>query len=288
MGVSVSGSYKVLIDDIRAASYKILYEDFPMQHLAKPIAKGQRGNAVNYPYWDPTNISQASTLTEGTDLASTTSWVNASVYIVASEFGTRSIITYTAMEDERSQGEIRDQHAYMHGVACGIAKDKKLLNHFSSFSNSVTATSTSGFSIVDVMKAVTKIDEAVTKAPRPLNLVAHPRAYYYFGAGEVNNTNYGVRGDLGDEVLGKFYVKTLMGEVRVFLDPQITISASAATCAIFAKDAIGLWTPRQFKLEDDPDISMRGIELVSSERVGTAILVNAFGCKLTAYAGAIS
>lgn len=289
MGLSVSGSYPVIIADIRDKSYKIMYEDFPMQHLVKKIAQGAKGNAVNWPYWDPSAVSQASTLTEGTDISSTTAYTNASVYMVASEFGTRSLITYNVQEDERSGGEIRDAHAYRHGIACGMAKDKKLLAHFSGFSgNTVTATSTSGFNITHVMNAYTQLDEGVTRVPRPINFVVHPRAWYYFGKGEVSNTNYGVRGELGEDVLAKFHLGTLMGEIRVFTDPQISISSSIATCAMFSPDAIGLWTPRKYQMKSDEDISLRAIELVSTERVGSAELVDVFGCKFTAYAGALS
>lgn len=286
---SLSGSYPVLIADIRDKSYKIQYEDFPCQHLVKKIGGAAKGNAVNWPYWDPTNTSQASELTEGTAISSTTTYINASVYLVASEFGTLSYITDNIGEDERSTGEITDWHSNQHGVACGMAVDNKLIAHFTNFSgNTVTATSTSGYTIAHVMNGYVQLTEAVTRMPRPINLVVANRAEYYFGVSNVNNANYGVRGSLGEKVLNKFHAGTLFGEVRVFTDPQIAVSSSVAIGAMFCKDAIGLWRPRKFRIKRDYDVKLRADVLVSSTRAGSAELVDVFGCKFSAYAGALS
>jgi len=138
-----------------------------------------------------------------------------------------------------------------------------------------------------VMKGYTTLDEQKIRVPRPFNFVIHPRAWYYFAVATTSNSTYGVQGDLGNDVLKKFYETTLLGDVRVYRDPQISISSSVAVCGMFNKDALGLWRPRKFRLKTDEDIDLRAVKLVSSTRAGSCELIDAFGVKISLYAGAL-
>lgn len=284
MGINVSASYPVIISDIEEKSYTIQFSNTVMRRLATPVGKGQKGSSIQWPFWDPTGAS-ASAGTEGTAITASASAVNASVYFTSAEKVFRTLHTYNDIEDATE--DIVNKIAQFHGVAHAKAMETDLLALFPNFTPKVTASSATGFKMGTVAKARALLDAKTGEVPKPYNLVVHPYSWLIFFNNMTDNVNYGVKGSTGDEILDKFYVTTLLGDVRGFQSNHFTITGTTNDCTagMFASDAIGLWTPRDYKLESDKIINRRAYELVSSQRYGAKVLLPNFGVEIVLDAG---
>lgn len=285
MGVSVSGSLPAIVRNIYESAFDIQYSEFAMRHLVKQVGQGQKGNLIQWPYWDPTSAT-ATLLTEGTAIAATFSVTNATKTIAASEFGYRTIYTYDSVE--RANDDIQEQHARWHGVAHGKKLEAKLLALFTGFTPALTATSATGVTVGTLAKAKALLEAKTTLVRGPLSYVTHPYSWLCTFNSETQNTNFGIRGDLGNEVLNKFRVGTVLGDVQIYTSNDFTVTgtgaASRITAGLFNKDAIGLWQERDFTMKHFEDIDLRGHKLVSTQKFGAAVLLPNFGVEITSYA----
>ena len=57
-------------------------------------------------------------------------------------------------------------------------------------------------------------------------------------------------------------------------------SATSATCAVFARDSLGLAIAQRLNIETQRDASLRAEEVVASTRYGVAVLHNSYGVKI--------
>lgn len=279
MGSIKSASLPVIISDIEEKSYVIQCANTVMRQLCKPQGVGQNGNSIQLPVWDASS-ALATSATEGTDLTSSTAILNSSVYFTSAEYAIRSLHTYNVLEDATE--DVKNQIANYHGVGHAALMEKTLLALFPNFTPKVTASNATGMTMGTIAKARTLLDAKLAVVPKPYNLVVHPYAWLTLFNNMTDNANYGVKGTTGDEILDQFYVTTLLGDVRGFQSNHFTINGTTddVTCGMFAGDAIGLWIPRDYKLESDKDISLRAYELVSTQRFGGKVMFPNMGVEM--------
>lgn len=287
MGISVSASLGFIVRPMYLPAYDLQYSGFAMRHLVKQVGQGQKGNQVNISYWNP-NTTGVSTLTEGTDITATTSLFNATTSFGATEFGFRTIYTYQDLE--RANDDIPAEHARQHGMQHGKKLETKLLAQLANLVGTLTATSTTGVTLGTLAKAKTKLEAKTTEVGGPYYYVTHPYAWLTTFNSETQNSNFGVRGDVGNDILNKFVVTTLLGDIQVYQSNHFTISSSQTAgypvrCGMFVKDAIGLWIERDFTMKSQEDISLRGHEIVSTTKNGCKAVHSDHGVQIVAYCG---
>ncbi len=287
MGISLSASLPNIVRPIYLPAYDLQYSGFVMRHLVKPVGQGQKGNSIAVSYWNK-NTTAVSALTEGTAIASTTSLFNATASISATEFGFRTIYTYDDIE--RANDDIPAQHAKRHGEAHGRKLETKLLACLNSLTGTMTATSTTGVTLGTLAGAKTKLLANLTEVTGNFNYVTHPNAWLTTFKSEAQSANFGVRGDLGNDMLNKFQVTTLLGDISVYQSNHFTVSSTAnagypVRCGMFVPEAIQLWVERDFTMKSFEDIDLRGHKIVSTTKNGATTVHKDFGVRIVAYCG---
>ena len=115
-----------VIDRIEAQAYKMLYDEGVLPKLCKRVGQGSKGSAVIYPYFDPSTFATAaSNPAETTDLTYNYQLTNASVIILASEFGIISTVHDTVKED--SIVDVPGEIARQQGLAVAVRLEKHIL-----------------------------------------------------------------------------------------------------------------------------------------------------------------
>jgi hypothetical protein len=286
-GINFSGKgsdhFPGIVKEIEEAAYVMLYETTLLPKLVKKVGQGSKGGMVHIPYFDPTTFSTAAeTLTEVTDFTTYTQLTNASVLIYASEFGVASFLTDVTKES--SGFDFKGELARQQALSVGVKLEKHILHEFSHFTtNTLLAThATEGLTFTAIAAAKNYLDAQLLTVPgSEKELVINTYGWFYTAKSTYSTSYSAAIPVLGDEVLRKFYVNTVFGDVRVWKSNHITASASASVGAMFVRDAIGLWTPRDYRIEPDRDPSARGDEFTSSMRAGAKMMVNGYGCKIT-------
>lgn len=287
MGISLSASLDFIVRPMFLPAYDKQYSGFIMRHLVEQVGQGKKGNQVDISFWNP-NTTAVSALTEGTAIVSTVSLFNATASITATEFGWRTIYTYDDIE--RANDDIPAQHAKRHGEAHGMKLEKNLLACLSSFTGTMTATSTTGVTLGTLAGAKTKLLAKTTEVDGGFQYVTHPNAWLTTFKSEAQGANFGVRGDLGNDLLNKFVVTTLLGDINVYQSNHFTISTTAnagypVRCGMFVKPAIKLWIERDFTMKSEEDIDLRGYKIVSTTKNGCKAVHTGEGVKIVAYCG---
>ena len=281
--MSSSTLSKGIVREIYGPAYKMLYENGLLRHLAKELGKGVKGNMAKFEYFNPNTVATAaSLLTEANDFATTTALANASAIVYASEFGIRTDITDRLRES--SAFGFKEEAARQHGISVARRLELNMLGAMSSgfTTGTITGTSSGGFGIKKYMAAKTNLDAKLLSVPGRKHVVVHPYNWYYTAASTFSTTYASTLGDLGNDVLKKFYVRTLFGDVDVYTSNYIT-SATSTTCYMWVTDAIGVWVPRDFRLEAQRDASARADELVSTMVAGGKVLISSYGKRLQQY-----
>lgn len=285
-GETLSGSLDLVVDDIRGGSYHYLVHTGVMKTLVTPVGVNESGDYYLEAFWDPTGMT-ATHLHEGEDFTARQSYINATRGFSSTEWGVYTYITDNVKEDARES--VTDEHSRAHGITHAKYLEKKLVAQFASFTGAaLTATGTTGLDLGHIA-AGKVIMQGVEKDPGAgLNFVDHPFAWHYFVKNMTNNSNYGTRGPLGNSVQERYWQASLLGDVTVFYSnyiPLIATSTNRRYAGMFVKDTIGLFMPRDYRLESQRFITERSTKLVSTMRYGARCRIPAFGIKYTTLAG---
>lgn len=280
-----------VLDRIEAQAYKMIYDEGLLPKLFKTVGQGEKGSAVIWPYFNPSTFAAAaSTLTEANDFVNYTQLVNASVIIVASEFGVTSFLTDVTRESAKMdiEGELARQQA----LSVAVKLEKHCLAALSSTFTTGTITgtgSTTGFTFAKFAAAKSKLDAAALTVPGRKRAVVPTYGWYYTAQGTYSQTYASVMGSKGAEVQSKFYIDTLFGDIDVYHEGLAYITASSTAAGyMFVSDAMALWTPRSYRIEPQRDASARGDEFTSTLRAGAKGLVSTYGVRLKMTASAPS
>lgn len=284
-GVTLSGSLAGIVNDIRVKSYKYMAHEGVCKALVTPVGVGSKGNKVTEPYWDPTGRA-GTALTEGTDFTGFTSYVSTTREYTATEWGHGTLLTYNDIED--ASESVRDENARMHGLVHGKKIEQKIAACFASFTPSITATATTGLTIAKLAAAKAVLEANAQAFDGEKNLVITPHVQYRLWSNLTNVSNVGPLGSLGDRLLDNYYCGTLLGDVRVFITQTGITTATTVNCGLFVKPAIGLFMPRDYKMETQQNISLRAYELMSTMRSGARVRLVNGGVKIATYGVAAS
>lgn len=277
-----SGFTTGVINRIEAQAYKMLYDEGVLIKLLKPIGQGAKGSAVVYPYFDPSTFAAAgSDLSEVNDFVNYTQLTNASVIIVASELGVISFVTDIVKED--AVVDIPGEVARQQGLTCAVKAEKHCLNRISGAITTGTLSgsgTTYGFTFSHYAAAKSYLDAAALTVPGRKMAVVPSYSWYWTAKSTYTSGSYaGAIPTVGDTVVSKYYVQTLFGDIDIYLHSLAYVSESSTAAGfMFVKDAIGLWKPRDFRLEKERDASARGDEIISTFRIGAKVLHSGY-CK---------
>ena len=281
--MSTSTFSKGIVQEIYGPAYKMLYESALLRHLAKELGKGTKGSLAKFEYFDPSTIAAAaSQLTEANDFLTTTALANASVIITAAEYGIRTDITDRLRES--SAFGFKEEAARQHGIGVARKFELAILAAMAAgfTTGTITGTSSSGFGIRKYMAAKTALDNNILAVPGRKHVIIHPNNWYYTAASTFSTTYASAMGDLGNKVLEKHYLRTLLGDIDVYRSNYVT-AATATSAYMFVTDALGVWIPRDFRLEAQRDASARANELVSTMVGGAGVLISSYGIPLKQY-----
>lgn len=285
MGVTVTTSLPGVVNDIRLRAYREIAATGVMKSLVHKFEG--TGLYVTEPYFDKTAYAgtagtegTALTATEMTELTTTRRVYDSAEWVFYTHETDKSM-------NEASEG-VRSFHAEAHGFAHAKKLELKCLATFASFTNTITATSTSGLTWAKVAAGRVLLEGGVSPAPKPYSLVVSPNAWYYFTVGQTTNSNYGPTGTLADSLQQKYRIGSIVGGIDVYESAFITTAASKATCGLFSKDAIGLYVPQDFKMEAQHEVLKRGYDIVSTLDAGARVRRPAHGVKMTLYAATVS
>ena len=275
--MTLSGSLTGIVNTIRPKSYRYFAHEGVIKNLVTEVGKGAKGSSVVEPYLDPTARS-GTAATEGTDFTAFTSYVSTTRTYTATEWAEGTILSYNDVED--AQESMMDAHAQAHGIVHGVKLEKKIAAVFASFtSNYVSASNSTSLGIDNIAAAKALLEGQTAYFAGPYNLAMHPYPMLRLWNGLANNTTYGVQGKTGDEFLDKYHVGTILGDVRLFQSNGQT-AAATMNAALFVKEAIGLFMPRDYTFKTEENISYRGWELVSTHRAGARVRLTAAGVRI--------
>lgn len=262
------------------STYKYMAADGVCKALVHTIAPSGDGTYATEPYFNPTSYN-ATGGTEGTTLTATQRTLISATrrsYTAAEsvEFTHQSFYS-----DAVSAESVRDLHTSVHAHTQAKRLEQKILATFASFTNSITATSTSGLTWAKIAAARVLLEGGTAPAPGPFVGVISPNQEYQLAINMAAlGQNYGPVGKIANDVLETFHKGTYAG-VDFHISPYI-VAATAAVGAIFSKESIGLLTPQPLKYFIQEIARDRGFDIVSSFYYGARVRVPAFGVKLTA------
>jgi hypothetical protein len=292
-----SGFTTGVISRIEAEAYKMLYDEGLLPKLCKRIGQGQKGSAIVYPYFDPSAViaSTSGALVETTDATTFVGMTNASVIVIASEFGIPSLVTDVVKES--AIVDVPGELARQQGLGVAVKVETHILAKIAAgvTTGTITGTnSTDGFTIAKYAAVKSRLDSAALTVPGRKSCVVPGYSWYYTAKGtwSAGSATYGgpsVMGNLGDQIVSKYYVATLFGDMDVYTHSLAYVAASSAAAGFaFVKDAVALWVPREYRLEKQRDASARGDEIISTMRAGAKVLHAGYVKRLKMYAAAPS
>jgi len=277
-----------VISDIEEQAYKMLYEGLLVPRLCKPVGQGQKGKSIIFPYFDPTAFATAaSVLAEQNDFTTYQQLSNASVILSASEFGIASFVTDVVKED--SKVDIPSELARQQAIGVNYKYESHALARLSAGFTTGTTTgssATTGFSFSHYAAARSKIDGKMLTVPGRKVAVVPTYSWFLTAkstyAEATSSRTAGTMGGVGDTVVNQYYINSLFGDVDVYRSNYITAS-SLSVGYMFVRDAVGVWTPRDYRLEKERNASARGDELVSTMRACIKVLIAGYGVRMVMY-----
>jgi hypothetical protein len=280
-----------VVNEIRLRSMKVIAAEGVMKGLVHNFGRGD-GYQISEPTWDYSSYS-GTARTETQDLSSShrTSLSTTRRIYTATEWTFYTTETYAAA-DEASES-MRQFHADAHGHSHAERIEVLGLKTFASFTtHTVAATASTGLTFGKVGAARTKLEMSQTPAPKPYSLVVNPNVWYYYVQNQAQNSTYGPVGTVAGELLNKYRLGSIMGGIDVFYTPYdvdndnsgLVVTNASSYCSLFARPAIGLFMPRDFRLEAQKEVLKRGYDIVSSfkagfrvRNVGWGVLIKATG-----------
>jgi hypothetical protein len=275
-----------VVTTVNLQAYKMQYENNLLRHLCKPIGQGTKGGWLRWPYFDPTTFATAaSVLTEVNDFATATQLTNASVLIVASEFGVRTDVTDRVRR--AANMDIAGEASRQLGIGVAVALDKHILARMSTgftvgtVTGTYTVNTNNGFTLTKYAAAQSFLAAQALTVPGVYNAVVGEYSWYYTALSTFSQNYASAMGDVGNDILNKWYKQRILGNIDVYALPLSHIAAtSIATGYLFSKEGIGLWVDDDFHVEQQRDASARADELVATLTGGAKVLVAGYGARL--------
>lgn len=282
---TASGFTSDVIKQINEQAYLMIYEGMLVPKLCKKVGQGQKGSTVHVPYFDPSTFAAAaSTLTEANDFVNYTQLTNASVILTASEFGVISFLTDTTREG--GSFDFAKEIARQQAIAVNAKLEKHCLAALSAgfVTGTVTGTnSTNGFTYTHYAAAKSKIDGKILTVPGRKAAIVNEYSWFYTAKSTFSQTYAAAMGAVGEDVVKRYHINTLFNDVDVYRSNYISASTTAPGYMFAANESVGLWLPRDYRIETQRDVSARGDEAVSTMRGTAKVLIGSYGVRLKMY-----
>ena len=243
---------------------------------------------VSVPIWDRMS---AAALTEGVDLFSPTVVAATVRNVPASEHG---ILTFVSDRLQHQNNEdVLAQIGVQHGNALGRLMDDDLLVLVDGFSLSAPGAGLAA-TFLHITGAISQLNSAqsTTFGPVPSqpNCVLNPeqiRRMVQEVAGMQAGTTTGMSANpiptgISEDVIKRYWRgnDALFG-VPIFMDGNIAIDGSGdSKGGVFAREALALAMEQEVRVGDEPDISLRGTEIVSVGVWGELEIVDQWGVEI--------
>ena len=190
----------------------------------------------------------------------------------------------TDMLRDSSFGDVMSQLGDQSGRAIAESMDTQVFAQFSDFSSDLGSTSTELTADLLLKAAATLRSRKLTG---PFVAVVHPSCAYDIKKQltYVSQTNVPALSDIGNSVLGNFYLGTI-GNVQIFESPLVaadtTGGANAFVNAVFAPNAIGHAMRGGIDMNTLYLPAARATDVVLKAVAGAGVLHSTFGVKITA------
>jgi len=243
---------------------------------------------VSVPIWDRMS---AAALTEGVDLFSPTVVAATVRNVPASEHG---ILTFVSDRLQHQNNEdVLAQIGVQHGNALGRLMDDDLLVLVDGFSLSAPGAGLAA-TFLHITGAISQLnsEQSTTFGPVPSqpNCVLNPeqiRRMVQEVAGMQGGTTTGMSANpipsgISEDVIKRYWRgnDALFG-VPIFMDGNIAIDGNGdSKGGVFAKEALALAMEQEVRVGDEPDISLRGTEIVSVGVWGELEIVDQWGVEI--------
>ena len=233
----------------------------------------------------------AAALTEGVDLFSPTVVAATVRNVPASEHG---ILTFVSDRLQHQNNEdVLAQIGVQHGNALGRLMDDDLLVLVDGFSLSAPGAGLAA-TFLHITGAISQLnsEQSTTFGPVPSqpNCVLNPeqiRRMVQEVAGMQGGTTTGMSANpipsgISEDVIKRYWRgnDALFG-VPIFMDGNIAIDGNGdSKGGVFAKEALALAMEQEVRVGDEPDISLRGTEIVSVGVWGELEIVDQWGVEI--------
>jgi len=215
----------------------------------------------------------AASLTEGTDMSSTTVSTS-SVTIAVGEVGAQVVLTDVAA---MGAGNPAEELGTVLGNSIATKMDVDLIALFDGFSSALGGAGTE-ITVADLFKAAATLRAA--KVTGPMAAVVHPFQAYQLKANLTNTFANPNGGDAQNTAMVNAYVGTIAG-IDVYESANITVDGSDdAKGAVFAPEALAIAMKRDFQIEPQRDASLRAFELNATAVYGVGELDDSFGVEM--------
>jgi len=272
---TTSTSLNDLLPSIVAEAMFVASERSIMRGLVKnytlPMGSGKTLTVPRYP------LQTAADVNEGTDLTNTSVSTDGAILTVK-EVGIMTTVTdYARMT---SASNVIADVGRLFGEAIARKIDRDLTALFGGFSVGVGSDSTA-ISAASVFQAVAKL-RAQGVPGTDLFCVLHPEIAYDLKANLTNTFANPASGNLQNEAMQSGYVGMLAG-VPIFETSNIANTGTAGDYVggLFHRDALGLVTLQDIRIETERDASLRADEVVATAYYAVGELYDGYGVKMT-------
>ena len=191
-------------------------------------------------------------LAETADLSSQTFTPGTISVLTPAQYGAQYYITDLRVDSDPFS--VRADAGRDLGQLLAVHVDTNLVGTFGSFTGGTIGTAGGTITWSNVAAGVSYLRRQ--KVAMPYYAIWEPGQWYHLAAAVAAGVTVTNMPALQNAVSGAFYVGSAMG-VNHYIDANIT-SGTAATGAIFAREAVGLDTRRGFRLEPQRDASRGG------------------------------
>lgn len=232
------------------------------------------GKVVQIPVWD--SISAELITDEAAATAKTTN--TAAPTITLAEHVVYNQVT-DMLRDSAFQ-DVMSQLGDQSGRAIAESIDTQVWSQFSGFSSDLGSTSTSMTAEL-ILKAAATL--RARKLVGPFVAVVHPNCAFDLKKQltYVSQTNVPALSDIGNSVLGNFYLGTI-ANVQIFESPLVAADGGAFVNAVFAPNALGHAMRGGIDMNTLYLPAARATDVVLKAVAGATVLRSTFGVKITA------
>jgi hypothetical protein len=275
---STTTSLAGLVDDIQGESLMILQDNAGLQELVRSVdTMGTPGKTYDFPIYGAVTSADVTQVAEGTDHTTNKQITNAATAATVEEHVIMAVATKLAVESSRD--DVIQEISVLFASAMLAKLEDDIVGLASGFSQTVCGAAVS-MTVDHWYDAIRQI-KAASGNLNELAAALSPKSYY--GAKGLRslliNTTSVNSGSVAQKWVEMGMVDTQFG-MPALISNEIAEdvgSSDVAANMIWTRGAIGLHTKNLMDVEEEPNASLRGKEIVATGRWKQIELVDAWG-----------